>query len=115
MTGKTIPERAIFWHYPMYLTGSGLKVKMSDGKTYSWRGCPSTSMRRGNYKLIEFFETDSIALYDLSKDPGEQKDLSEEMPGLLDECRADPEAFVLGARIRSPARSGLLPSLRPGA
>ena len=93
MRGKTIPERAIFWHYPMYLTGSGLKVKMSDGKTYSWRGFPSTSMRRGNYKLIHFFETDSYGLYDLSKDPGEQKDLSKEMPKLAAKLQAELNAW----------------------
>ena len=89
LTGKSIPERAIFWHYPMYLQGSGLKVKMADGKTYSWRGFPSTSMRRGNYKLIHFFETGSYALYDLSQDPGEQKDLSEEMPELAAKLQAE--------------------------
>lgn len=89
LKGKSIPERAIFWHYPMYLQGSGLKVKMADGKTYSWRGFPSTSMRRGNYKLIHFFETDSYALYDLSQDPGEQKDLSEEMPKLAAKLQAE--------------------------
>ncbi len=66
---------------------------MADGKTYSWRGFPSTSMRRGNYKLIHFFETDSYALYDLIQDPGEQKDLSEEMPKLAAKLQAELNAW----------------------
>ncbi len=92
-TGKTIPERAIFWHYPMYLQGSGLEVIMSDKKLYSWRGFPSSSMRRGNYKLIEFFETDTIALYDVSKDPGETRQLQQEMPELAAKLHAELNAW----------------------
>lgn len=91
--GEAIPERSIFWHYPMYLQGNGLTLTMADGKSYSWRGFPSTSMRRGNYKLIEFLETDTVALYDLSKDPGEQKDLSKAMPDLTVRMRAELDAW----------------------
>ncbi|MEM0925349.1 MAG: sulfatase [Planctomycetota bacterium] len=54
--GKSIPERSIFWHYPLYLQGRGLEVSLGGGKTYSWRGFPSTSVRRGRFKLIEFHE-----------------------------------------------------------
>ncbi|MBT8044706.1 MAG: sulfatase, partial [Verrucomicrobiae bacterium] len=93
MLGKKIPERAIFWHYPLYLSGRGLTLKMADGKTYSWRGFPSTSMRRGNYKLIEFHETDTAELYDLSQDPGEQHDLSEQKPELAAKMRAELNAW----------------------
>jgi len=93
MFGRTIPERAIFWHYPMYLQGHGLSLKMADGVTYSWRGFPSTSMRRGNLKLIEFLETDTAELYDLGKDPGEQHDLSKEMPELFSKMRAELDAW----------------------
>ena len=33
-------------------------------------------MRRGNYKLIYFYEDQSFKLFDLGKDMGESKDLS---------------------------------------
>ena len=39
-------------------------------------------MRKGNYKIIEQFETGTVEVYDLSKDVGETKDLSTEEPEL---------------------------------
>ncbi len=93
LSGKEIPERTIFWHYPMYLSGKGLEVEMADGTSYSWRGFPSTSLRRGDYKMIEFLETDTAALYDLSKDPGEKHDISAELPELAKKLRAELDAW----------------------
>jgi arylsulfatase A-like enzyme len=79
--GKDIEERSLFWHYPLYLRGPGLDIEVPDG-TYSWRGFPSTSIRRGDYKLIEFHEDGNIALYNLKQDLGEQNNLAADMPEL---------------------------------
>ncbi len=103
MFGQSIPERSIFWHYPMYLSGKGLQVRMADGVNYSWRGFPSTSMRRGQYKMIEFLETDTAALYDLSQDPGEQHDLSGAMPDLADRMRAELDAWQASTKAPIPS------------
>jgi arylsulfatase A-like enzyme len=103
MTGRDIPERAIFWHYPMYLSGKGLKIEMADGQTYSWRGFPSTSMRRGRFKMIEFHETDRAALYDLEDDPGEQRDLSEARPELARKMRAELDAWQKATQAPVPS------------
>jgi len=55
----------LFWHFPCYVG----------------RATPSSAMREGNFKLIEFFEDGGRQeLYDLSRDPGEQLDLSATMP-----------------------------------
>ena len=53
-----------------------------------WRATPSSWLRRGRWKLIEFFEHDPDAperfeLYDLWTDPGETTDLSAERPSEL--------------------------------
>jgi len=56
---------AIYWHYPHYHPG---------GAT------PYSAIRQGNYRLIEFFEDSHIELYDLSKDPLEQKNLADKNP-----------------------------------
>jgi len=93
LTGDTIPERGIFWHYPFYLQGQGLEVKMPDGSTYSWRGFPSSSMRRGDFKLIEFHEDNRAVLYNLKDDPGEQHDLSTKMPDVFAKLRAELDAW----------------------
>lgn len=64
--------RDLHWHYPHY-HGS------------LWR--PGAAIRRGNYKLIEFYETDTAELYDLSVDMGETKDLSKTEPERFTELR----------------------------
>jgi hypothetical protein len=37
-------------------------------------------VRIGDFKLIEWYNADHVELYDLSKDIGEQNDLSKTMP-----------------------------------
>ena len=93
LLGKEIEERSIFWHYPLYLQGRGLDVELPNGKTYSWRGFPSTSLVRGQWKLIEFHEDDSVGLYNLKDDPGETRNLAKEMPERAAKLRAELDAW----------------------
>jgi uncharacterized sulfatase len=66
-------REAIFWHYPHYLRGHH-------------RMKPAGAVRKGDYKLIEWYEgivlnsVKHLELYNLNKDIGEQNDLSEVMP-----------------------------------
>jgi arylsulfatase A-like enzyme len=60
-----VPERPLFWHYPHYANQGGT---------------PGSSVRLGDYKLIEFFEDGRVELYNLREDIGETHDLSEEQP-----------------------------------
>src|SRR5262249_10916766 len=52
--GKAAPKRdAVYWHFPGYLgAGKG-----------DWRTTPAGAVRAGDYKLIEFFETGRLELY----------------------------------------------------
>lgn len=84
--GEQIKSRSIFWHYPLYLNGLGLEIETPEGR-YSWRGFPSTSLVRGKYKMIQFLEDKSFALYDLSKDPGEENNIIDAMPELASELK----------------------------
>lgn len=83
-------ERSFYWHYPHY-HGSGWK--------------PGAAIRRGNYKLIEFWEYDLVQLYDLSKDPGEQHDLSERHPDLVKQLQRELAYWRenVGAAMPQPA------------
>jgi arylsulfatase A-like enzyme len=65
--GDTLGREAIFWHYPHYGNQGGT---------------PGSSVRRGDYKLIEFFEGGRIELYNLEEDIGETKNLVEAEPAL---------------------------------
>ena len=70
-TGK-LKRKAIYWHYPHY-HGSGNK--------------PSGAIRAGDYKLIEWYEDNSIELYNLKDDIGEKNDLAGRMPKKAAELR----------------------------
>lgn len=65
LAGGGLPERDLFWHYPHYGNQGGK---------------PSSIIRRGDYKLIHFYETGKDALYHLPSDPSEQHDLAAEKP-----------------------------------
>ena len=63
LKGNKKPElacRPLFWHFPHYANQGGT---------------PGSSVRKGRYKLIEFYETGKYELYDLQDDPGETKNL----------------------------------------
>ena len=62
------------------------------------------SIRRGNYKLIEFFEDDHIELYDLAADIGETVNLVSAYPDLAAELLNDLRRWrrSVGARMPTP-------------
>ena len=93
LDGETIAERAIFWHYPLYLQGRGLRFAVPDGKSYSWRGFPSTALRRGDWKLIEFHEDNTACLYNLKNDPGETTNVAHVYPDVARRLRDELDAW----------------------
>ena len=62
-----VSERVLYWHFPHY-HGSANR--------------PSGAVRRGRYKLIEWFEDYPAELYDLESDPGETTDISQFEPSV---------------------------------
>lgn len=88
--GKGEVEREVdhfVWYYPHYRN-------MKD--VY-----PQASMRYGNYKLRKEYETDTVMLFDLSVDLGEQNDLSESKPELTEEMHARLNDYLsdIGAKV----------------
>ena len=63
----SLQREAIFWHYPHYGNQGGT---------------PGSSVRAGDYKLIEFFEDGHVELYNLREDIGEEQDLADSEPQL---------------------------------
>ncbi len=78
---------AIYWHFPCYLQGSG------DPHGGPFRTTPAGAIRKGDWKLIEWFETGRTELYNLRDDLGEQNDLSKKHPDKLAELHADVRAW----------------------
>lgn len=75
---EPVNRSTIFWHYPHYHQG---------GAT------PYSAMRKDNYKLIEFFEDGRLELYDLSRDIGEETDLSDSLPDLTNQLHQELQVW----------------------
>jgi len=84
LAGGTIPDRPLFWHVPCYLEGipEGFEQDAPDPE---WRAVPAGSVRQGDWKLIESFDTGRLELYNLASDPSERKNLAVENAGKMRE------------------------------
>ncbi|MEP2777147.1 MAG: sulfatase [Luteolibacter sp.] len=78
------PERALYWHFPIYLQKYG---KEDDSRDPLYRTRPGSAMRVGKWKLHEYFEDGAFELYDLEADPGERNNLAASHPEKLAELR----------------------------
>ncbi|MAS97095.1 MAG: aryl-sulfate sulfohydrolase [Verrucomicrobiales bacterium] len=83
--------RALFWHFPAYLQSYG-KIN-GEQRDPLFRSRPCSIVRKGNWKLHEYFEDGAFELYDLSADPGEKVNLIEEEPEVFQRMRAELEAW----------------------
>ena len=60
LQGEALQARPLFWHYPHYGNQGGT---------------PGSSVRQGDYKLIEYFEDGRLELYNLKEDSAEAHNL----------------------------------------
>jgi arylsulfatase A-like enzyme len=60
LKGGEIQERAIFWHYPHFSNQMGR---------------PSSAIRKGDWKLVFFYESGEKELYRITEDDSEAKNL----------------------------------------
>lgn len=67
----TIKRQALYWHYPHY-----------------HHSRPACSIRAGEWKAIEFFDTGKVELYNLKSDLSESKNLAGKMPAKVKELRS---------------------------
>ena len=79
---QPLEERALFWHFPIYL--QAYNPKEDDGKDPLFRTRPGSVIRKGRWKLHHYFEQNDYELYDLEKDPGETTNLAESQPAIRD-------------------------------
>ena len=85
-TGR-LSERGIFWHYPHY---------SNQGNT------PAGAVVCGAWKLIEFFETGRVELYNLAEDVSEQRDLAATRPKIARDLLARLRAWQKDVEARMP-------------
>ena len=93
LTGKSsFPKgRTLYWHFPIYLQNyAGEEDQSRDAK---FRTRPGTVLRKGKWKLHEYFEDGTLLLFDLENDPGETKNLAQEKPKKLKVLKNDMYAW----------------------
>jgi arylsulfatase A-like enzyme len=83
--GTRLGRKALYFHYPHYYATTS----------------PVSAVRAGRWKLLEYFETGTVELYDLKVDLAETTDLSQSMPDRAAELRAQLHAWrkSIGARL----------------
>ena len=83
--GVEMKRGPIFWHFPGYLE--------SYVHDRGWRMTPTGAMHDGDFKLLEFFETSRVELYNVREDVGEYNDLAPQRPAQVAELRAKLAAW----------------------
>jgi arylsulfatase A-like enzyme len=91
---KMDSEKVLLWHYPNNWTSVNLKG-------ISW----GTALRKGNFKLIYFHKYQTMELYDLSNDIGEEHDLAAKNPSKVMEL-----AKLMTKELKS--KNALMPSFK---
>lgn len=89
LRGGAPPKRdALYWHYPHYSNQGGV---------------PSGAIRKGDYKLIEFYEDGRLELFNLKDDIGERRNLVNKEPRKAAELRAQLDRWRKSVRAAMPA------------
>ena len=74
VTGENnINREAIFWHFPHY-SNHGMQS-------------PGGAIRFGDYKLLEYYENNTVQLFDLKEDINEKTDLAAKHPERVEQLR----------------------------
>lgn len=86
--GVALPSRSFYWHYPL-------------AEPHFLGGRSAGSIRKGDWKLIEFFDKKEVQLFNLNDDPGEQRDVSKQHAAKVTELKKELAAWrtSVGARM----------------
>ena len=95
ISGETLADRFLYWHFPAYLE----RYEGDSSVVSPWRTGPVSAVRFGVWKLVDFLGSETVELYDLSKDIGETTDVSRQYPEIavflleeLERWRSDVKA-----------------------
>lgn len=93
----TFDTRALYWHYPHY-----------------HHTTPGGAIRKGDYKLIEYFEDGKLELYNLKDDIGETTDLSKKQPSRTKKLHAMLKAWRKKVGAKMPTKNKYYDPKRAG-
>ena len=75
---KAFADRPLFWNFPGYLEGGN-----ADTHDRFWRSTPVAVIRKGDWKLIKYYETGEIELFNIRQDISEKKNLAQQEPKMV--------------------------------
>ncbi|GAA5222448.1 sulfatase [Membranihabitans marinus] len=90
-----LDREALYWHFPGYLQSR------QEG---SWRTTPVGSIVADEWKLIQFFEDNTIELYNLKDDLGEQNNLADVFPDKKEELLHKLNQWRMEMKAEMPRR-----------
>lgn len=99
------PERSMFFHFPLYLGGEeGVNQELPafDSGEPAWRAVPSTTLIRGDWKIIRYYEYDTHELYNLREDISEVRNLAGSYPELEMNMLKEIEEWVKAVKAPKP-------------
>ncbi|QEF96624.1 Arylsulfatase [Stieleria maiorica] len=73
LQGGSLERDALYWHFPHY-SNHGMQS-------------PGGAIRQGDFKLLEYFENNTVQLFNLAQDIGEQHDLAKQQPAKAKKLR----------------------------
>jgi arylsulfatase A-like enzyme len=95
LQGKQMAERGLIWHYPHYGNQGG---------------DPSSIIRRGDWKLIHYYEDNHEELYNLKTDLSEKADVAGQNPKLVKELSAELLTYLKKVNAKLPEKDPLYSS-----
>ena len=87
---QALSRQSIYFHYPNY--------------AFHKKNRMGSAIRSGDYKLIKFYDQDSIELYNLKSDIDETHNLADAMPEKARQLRSDLETWLTQTNASQPKR-----------
>ena len=101
-------SRPLFWHFPAYLQNYATNTSQRDPL---FRARPCSAVRKGDWKLLEYFENNEFELFNLKEDIGETKNLAMERPEKLTEMQEVLSQWR--SKLKAPVPTELNPAYDP--
>jgi arylsulfatase A-like enzyme len=89
LQGNNMAERALIWHYPHYGNQGG---------------DPGSIIRKGDWKLIHYYENGHEELYNLKADLSEKTDVAAQNPNLVKQLSGELFAYLKKVNARLPEK-----------
>jgi arylsulfatase A-like enzyme len=98
LQGKELKERALFWHYPHYSNQGG---------------SPGSAIRKGDWKLIRWYESGKEELFNLKDDIGEKNNLLAKEPEIAKSLAKELNNWLKSEKALFPEKNPAY--VKPGA